>query len=130
MPAALAGIWGDAGERYRLVLIASGAAGVGAQALLYGKLDDGRRFVLAATRVTIDGARLELDLPPVRAYRSEAGGVDALAGHRAELPPDVDGPAASRWQAEIDGTRLQLRCVSACTGWPPLPPLRRIAGDR
>ena len=56
---------------------------------------------------------------PGRLSRGRSPARDALAGHRAELPPaGRPAPGPSRWQAACAAGGLRLRCLHGCAGWP------------
>lgn len=116
-PSPFPGIWTDAPGLHRLVLVDAPAGYL--QAVLYGTLADGRRYVVSAGSVREADDGLWLDWPAPAAYRGPVAGADALAGHRAELPPVAGlAPGPSRWQAVRAAGGLRLRCLHGCAGWP------------
>ncbi|HNM45091.1 MAG TPA: hypothetical protein PKJ40_16765, partial [Plasticicumulans sp.] len=95
-PSPFTGLWADAPGLHRLALVDAPAGHL--QAVLYGTLADGRRYVVSAGSVREADDGLWLDWPAPAAYRGPVAGADALAGHRAELPPVAGlAPGPSRW---------------------------------
>lgn len=116
-PSPFAGLWVDAPGLHRLALVDAPDGHL--QAVLYGTLADGRRYVVSAGSVREADDDLWLDWPAPAAYRGPVAGADALAGHRAELPPVAGvAPGPSRWQAMRTAGGLRLRCLHGCAGWP------------
>lgn len=124
------GLWVDAPGLHRLALVEAPDGRL--QAVLYGTLADGRRYVVSAGSVVrVAGDELLLDWPAPAAYRGPVAGADALAGHRAELPPVAGiAPGPSRWQAVCAPAGLQLRCLHGCAGWPAELHLTRTPAGR